>query len=222
MPISRIAAAVEVAEHLLGERCRRRRHRRGALADRRLRAHLAAGMERLAEDAVEQLRRRARLVGGAHLAENLALARDERVEAGRDAEEVQRGGLIAQAIERGLDLRLELRERGDRAPLGLVRVLGHDVELGAIARREADGLAELARPASPRPRGRARRARAARPARDGARCRRERGASCEVGHREREPDEDDEREAGERDVGGAAAGPARCSAARDRRPRRPR
>ena len=144
-PISRIRQPVEIAEHLLGERGGRRRDRRGALADRRLRAHLAAGVQRLAEDAVEQRPGRARLVGGAHLAEDLALARHERVEPGRDAEEMERGSLVAQAVERGLDLRLELGERRDRALLGLVGVLRDDVELGAVARREADGLAELAR-----------------------------------------------------------------------------
>ena len=102
-------------------------------------------MQRLAKDAVEQQPGRARLVGGANLAEDLAFARDERVEAGGDAEQVQRGSLVAQAIERGLDLRLELCERGDRALLGLAGILRDDVELGAVARREADGLAELER-----------------------------------------------------------------------------
>ena len=84
------------------------------------------------------------LVRGAHLAEDLALAGHERVEPGRDAEEVQRGGLVVQAVERVLDLRLERGERCDRARFGVLGVLGGDVELGAVARREADGLAELA------------------------------------------------------------------------------
>ena len=136
-------AAVQVAEDLLGERRGCRRHRRRALADRRLRANLAAGVQRLPEDAVEQLSGRARLVRGAHLAEDLALARYERVEAGGDAEEMERGRLVAQAVERGLDLRLELGERRDRTLLGLVDVFRHDIELRAVARREADRLAEL-------------------------------------------------------------------------------
>ena len=55
-------AAVEVAEHLLGERGGRRRDRRGALADRRLRTHLAARVQRLPEDTVEQQPGRARVV----------------------------------------------------------------------------------------------------------------------------------------------------------------
>src|SRR3712207_8207318 len=57
------AAPGEVAEHLLGERRRRRRDRGGRLADPRLRAHLLAGVERLSEQAVEHRARRSALVG---------------------------------------------------------------------------------------------------------------------------------------------------------------
>ena len=138
-------AAVEVAEHLLRERGRRGRDGRGALADRGLRAHLAAGVQRLPEHAVEQQAGRPGLVRGAHLAEDLALPGHERVEPGRDAEQVQRGGLVVQAVERVLDLRLERGENRDRARFCVVGVFGGDVELGAVARREADGLAELLR-----------------------------------------------------------------------------
>ena len=138
-------AAVEVAEHLLRERGRGRRDRRRALADRRLRAGLAAGVQRLPEHAVEQQARRPGLVCRTHLAEDLALAGHERVEARRDAEEVQRGGLVVQAVERVLDLRLERGERLDRVRFGGLDVLRGDVELGAVARREANGLAELVR-----------------------------------------------------------------------------
>ena len=52
-PDEQHAAAVEVAEHLLGERGRGRRDGCGALADRRLGAHLLPGVQRLAEQAVE-------------------------------------------------------------------------------------------------------------------------------------------------------------------------
>jgi hypothetical protein len=138
-------APVEVAEHLLCERGCGRRHRRGALADRGLRAHLAAGVQRLPEHAVEQQARRSGLVCRTHLPEDLALTGHERVEAGRDAEQVQRGGLVVQAVERVLDLRLERRKRLDRACFGGLDILRGDVELGAIARREANGLAELQR-----------------------------------------------------------------------------
>ena len=82
------AATLEVAEHLRRERGRRGRDRRRALADRGLGAHALADRERLPEDAVEQRPGRDRLVRVADLAEDLALARDERVEPGGDAEQV--------------------------------------------------------------------------------------------------------------------------------------
>ena len=102
-------------------------------------------MKRLPEDAVEEDARRSELVRNAHLAENLPLAGHERVEAGRDAEEMQRGGAIVQPVERGLDLGLERSERGDSVTLGRLRVVGRDVELGAVARREAHRLAAALR-----------------------------------------------------------------------------
>ena len=67
------------------------------------RAHALADGERLAEHAVEQRPRRAGLVRGAHLAEDLALAGHERVEPGGDAEEVQRRRLLVQAVERAVE-----------------------------------------------------------------------------------------------------------------------
>ena len=66
--------ALEVAEDLLRESRRRGRDRRGTLRDRRLCAHLASDVERLAEQPVEEHPGRAGLVGGPHLAEDLALA----------------------------------------------------------------------------------------------------------------------------------------------------
>ncbi len=85
------------------------------------------------------------LVREPHLTEDLALAGDERVQAGGNAEEVVRGSPVLQPVERRLDLRPERRERGDRIPLGLLRVLGCEVELGAVAGREADSLAPVRR-----------------------------------------------------------------------------
>ena len=59
------------------------------------RADLLARVERLAEEPVEQRPGRAGLVGAAHLAEDLALARAPSSRGRRDAEEVQRGRLVA-------------------------------------------------------------------------------------------------------------------------------
>ena len=81
----------------------------------------------------------------AHLAEDLALAGDERVEPGRDAEEVQRGRVVAQAVERRLHLGLELGERRDGGSLRGVDVRCGEVELRAVARREAHGFAAVRR-----------------------------------------------------------------------------
>ncbi len=102
-------------------------------------------MQRLPEEPVEQRARRARLVGGAHLAEDLALARHHRVEPGCDPEEVERRSLVAQPVEHRPQLVLgqpgNLRQRLDAAPL---RVSADEVELRAVAGREADRLAVLA------------------------------------------------------------------------------
>ncbi len=100
-------------------------------------------MLRLPEDAVEQRPDRPELVSEPHLAENLALARDERVETGRDPEEVMSCGPVLEPVERGLDLRPERGQCGDRGELGLLRIVGGEVELGAVAGREAGGLASV-------------------------------------------------------------------------------
>src|SRR5262249_33869504 len=138
-------AAFEAPEHLLCERCRRGRDRGRTLANRRLRAHLPARVQRLPEDAVEERPGRTELVRKTHLAEDLALARDKRVEPGGDSEEVMGRGPVLQAVERGLDLRPERGERRDRVALRLLDVLGRDVELGAVAGREAGCLASALR-----------------------------------------------------------------------------
>ena len=52
---------------------------------------------------------------------------------------MQRGVLVSQAVE----LDLPGAERCDRACLSLVRIALHEIELGAVARREADRLAPI-------------------------------------------------------------------------------
>ena len=140
-------ASCELAEDVLRERGRRRRDRCRALRDRRLRPHLLACVERLPEDMVEERARNAGLECVAHLSEDLPLTRDERVEPRGHAEEVERRRLVAQAVEDGDELRLrDARERDERsrgAPLGVVAILRGEVELGAVAGREADRLAAL-------------------------------------------------------------------------------
>jgi hypothetical protein len=136
------ATAAELSEDLLGERRRSRADRRGRLADRRLRADALPDLQRLAKRVVEQRARLHRLERVAHLAEDLALTGDERVQAGRDAEEVDGGRLVVQPVDDGLQLvPRDALERGERP---FVRVVG-DVDLGAVARREAHGIAEVPR-----------------------------------------------------------------------------
>ena len=102
-------------------------------------------MQRLAEDAVEEGARRANLVRDAHLAEDLALAGNERVQPRRNAEEMESRGAIVETVERGLDLRLERGQRGNSVAFRRVGVLRSDVDLGAVAGREADRFAPALR-----------------------------------------------------------------------------
>ena len=92
----------QVVEDLLGQLDRHRGHRRRPGADARLRAHLLAHLERLAEEPVEDRPGRP-LLGGelpglAHLALDLALAHDHRVEAGGHPEELGGRAVVAQDV----------------------------------------------------------------------------------------------------------------------------
>ena len=137
-------AVVEVVEHLLRERSGSRRDRGRTLADRGLDPRPPTGMERLPEDPVQQRTRRSRLEGGPDLAEDLALAGHERIEPCSDAEEVKCRRLVGEPVEDRDDLVPALpRQRTQglrRARLELAILLGRDVDLGAVARREHHGL----------------------------------------------------------------------------------
>ena len=99
-------------------------------------------MQRLSEEPVEERPRRAGLEGGPHLAEDLALTGDERVEPAGDAEEVERRRIVAEPVERDREIAGsiagELGEGRNRLLLGVL-VAGH-VELGPVAGREHDRL----------------------------------------------------------------------------------
>ena len=199
--------SVQIAEDLRRERRRRRRDGRRALADRGLGANALADRERLAEHAVERRPGGHRLVCVAHLAEDLTFAGDERVEARGDAEEVHGGRVLLQAVEHAVErLAGKVLERGHSALL----VDGREVQLGAVAGREADDVAERPRELRRGGRRRASPVRATRRARRGATNRPMR-TSCEVTPGECEPRDDHEREAAERQVRGA---PTRSDAGR--------
>ena len=80
------------------------RRRDAARADRGLRAHALAGLQRGAEEAVGQRPGRAggerHLVGALDLALDLGLADDHRLEAAGDAEELARGVAVARRVDR--------------------------------------------------------------------------------------------------------------------------
>ncbi len=110
------AASLELAEDLLRERRARGRNRGGALRDRRLRARPLARVQRVVEQPVQQRPRRAGLVRGAYLAEDLAFAGDERVETGGNAEEVQRRRVIREPVRERRDLVAAERTQAPAAP----------------------------------------------------------------------------------------------------------
>src|SRR5688500_9590157 len=115
-------------------------HRDARRADARGGTDLLRHCERALEQAMQQASQRARRFRGArrllHLAEDLRLADDHRVEAGGDAERMAHGLLVRQRIQVLLQflgtepviLRQPLRE--------LVGALPRDIELGAVAGRQ--------------------------------------------------------------------------------------
>ena len=151
------AAGGEVAELALRELDGDRRDGDGMTGDLGLGAHAAAGLDRLLEEPVQHRAARALFqrepVRGAHLAQDLRLARDERVEAGRDAKEVAGRLLVLVAEERVAGA--EQAQLRLRAPARRGGVEAGDVELGAVARRERDGLVAV-RGEAPHDLGRAR------------------------------------------------------------------
>ena len=94
------AVTCKIAEHLLRQRRRRRGDRSRALVDRSLHPNPLAGVQRLPEEPVEEGARCPGFERRPHLAENLSLARNERVEPGGDTKEMERRCLVAQAIQR--------------------------------------------------------------------------------------------------------------------------
>ena len=148
----RDAPAAEVAENLARERDGRVAHRDRARAEAGLGPHPLADGERRVEQPVEHRARRVG-VGGErvrvlHLAENLRLAHDERVEAGRDAEQVARDVQIGDVVHVRRDLAggdaVEVAHEAHQILARLRRLVARDVELGAVARRDDNRFARRA------------------------------------------------------------------------------
>jgi hypothetical protein len=139
----------EVSKHPTRKLGRGRGDRGRVLADRRLRPNPSADTERLAEEPVQSASDRFHRAGGlvstSYLPEDLCLAGDERVEACGDPEEVDGRRLVAKRVERRLDLgsrhACPVRQLLERASFRPVGMPVDQVELGAVAGREGDGLA---------------------------------------------------------------------------------
>ena len=141
---------VEHAEVLSrdGDRGRRDRHR--VSGDAGLGSDPLPRLNRVPEQ-TRELWRRALAHRGlprlAHLAEDLALAHDHRVEAGGDREEVRDRGFVVIRVEQvgevlGRGARVARQERAHVADRG-VEVRAPRVDLGAVARREHDHLEQV-------------------------------------------------------------------------------
>ena len=139
------ALAFETPELALGEIDCGRGNGLGHLGQLRLGANALARVERILEEPVQDRARRAgaerRFVGVANLPEDLPLAGHERVETGRDAEQVLDRLATLPARQDGLELQPGLSL--ERAPRNL-RVAALEVDLGPVAGREHD-RAELLR-----------------------------------------------------------------------------
>ena len=85
--------------------------------------------------------------GRADLSEDLALTQHDGVEAGRNLEEVRDGGGVVLAVEVGrqfVDGQIaDLAEEVPHVAVGAMEQLGDDVDLGAVARGEYDGLTDV-------------------------------------------------------------------------------
>ena len=108
-------AAEDVHRELDGDR----RDRRAPVADRGLRAHSLAGLQRRREEAVGQRTGRAGrqrlLVGALDLALDLGLADDHRLQAAGDAKQLARGVAVARRVDRARRARSGARARAGRA-----------------------------------------------------------------------------------------------------------
>ncbi len=141
----------EVADDFAGEVDGDRRDAHALAADPGLRAHALAGLQRGAEQAVRHRPGRAGgergLVGALDLALDLALADDHRVEARGHAVELARRVAVARGVDdRGQLGRADLgaaRQPAQQLGLGLHRVAADEVDLGAVAGRDRDGLVDL-------------------------------------------------------------------------------
>ena len=144
-------ALAQAAEHAGGEVDGDGGHAHAAGADAGLRAHALAGGQRGAEEAVGERPgvpgRERGLVGALDLPLDLGLADDHRLEPGGDPEQLTRGVAVARRVDRlgelgGAD-RGVVGEQPEHVGLCAHRIPHHEVQLGAVAGGDRDGLAHL-------------------------------------------------------------------------------
>ena len=138
--------ARQVAEKVLRELGGGGRHRLGLGSEGGLAPHLLRHGEGLAEQAVEDLAEGAHALGGPHrllhLPKDLRLAQDHGIEARGHAEGVPRGGLVGVAVEVRRDGYARLHRAREEPPLDGMRVVGAEIDLGAVAGRHQDRLGD--------------------------------------------------------------------------------
>ena len=145
------APAGEAAEALGGHGHRGLRDRGDVAGDAGVGAGPLAGLEGVAEQQVERRAGGALLAGllpgGAHLAEDLALAEHGGVEPGGHREQVGDGRRVVVDVEVVAEVlggqEGHLGEEVADVLVGAVEPLGHRVDLGAVARGEHDGLGDV-------------------------------------------------------------------------------
>src|SRR6185436_14301761 len=142
------APAIEAAEDLPRQRDRRKTDRHRAFAKRGLGPYTFADAERPTKELAEHrpcaAASRRRLERALHLAENLRFANNQRIETGRDAEEMLGGGFVAQREQVWREAvggqRMVLTEEFDDLVACARRVVAGDVDLGPVAWGQHDRL----------------------------------------------------------------------------------
>ena len=146
-------AAVQVAEDLLGQAHRGKRHRHRVLADRGIGAHGLGGAEGGLKQAPEQRANGAGLarhgIGGLHLPENLRLAQHHRVQPRGHPHHVAHRGIVLEHVGTGAQL-VEAEPvvlgQPDQHPVDGQHVL-FEVQLAAVTGRQNRRLAAGRAPA---------------------------------------------------------------------------
>ena len=156
-PISSTVESLEAGERVLRQPHRGGRNRDRIGADAGVRAGALGGGEGLLEQAVELAAEHAGIARGCprllHLAEDLRFAQHQRIEAGRNPEQVAHRIAVAMPVKVGVQVVAGVRMAGQ--PLGqrAAVVVGVRVQFGAVAGGQQHRLMHLRQPAQGGERG---------------------------------------------------------------------